>query len=163
MVGTTLTDFVVKRVELLGNRDDVLVVRQHDHLVGVDGLDRGEQFGGRRVQRLSARDHALHPELTEQLGQPVAAGHSNDRARDGGKAEGRRRMTVAGSDRRLTHGVLLGYLLEQIGDPDLLGTPVQLQRNFDRCADVVGVDVAVPQPVSTDDDDRVADLDPMLP
>ena len=87
MVGTTFTDFVVKRVELLGDRDDVLVVGQHDHLIGVDRLDGGEQLGRRRVERLPTGDHPLHPELPEQLGKPVATGDGHDSTRHGRQAE----------------------------------------------------------------------------
>ena len=87
VVGTTIDRLGRQRVDLLGDGDDVLVVGQHDDLVGVDALDRGEQFGRRRVERLPAGDDALHAELPEQLGEPVAAGHGDDRAGDGGQAE----------------------------------------------------------------------------
>ena len=54
-------------VELLGDGDDVLVAGQHDDVVGVDPLDRREQLGRRRVERLAAADDRLHAELGEQL------------------------------------------------------------------------------------------------
>ena len=57
-------------------------------------------------------------------------------------------------------GVLVGDLLEQVGDPDLLRPAAEVERHLDRGADVVGVDVAVPQPVAADDHDRVADRAP---
>ena len=63
---------------------------------------------------------------------------------------------------RLAAGVLGGDLLEQVGDADLERATIEVERGLDRRADVVGVDVAVPQPVAADDDDRVADLAPPL-
>ena len=64
--------------------------------------------------------------------------------------------------RRLAVGVLLGDLLEQVGHPDLLRATVEVERDLDRRADVVRVDVAVPEAVAADDDDRVADRTPAL-
>ena len=51
------------------------------------------------------------------------------------------------------------HLAGQVGDPDLAGA-AGLDARLDRRADVVGVDVAVPQPVAADDHDRLADLHP---
>ena len=62
-----------QRIELFGDRNDVLVVRQDHHLIGVDGLDCGEELGRRRVERLPTGDDSLHTELPEQLGQAIAA------------------------------------------------------------------------------------------
>ena len=59
-------------------------------------------------------------------------------------------------------GVLGRHLLEQVGDADLLRPPVERERDLDRGTDVVGVDVAVPEPVAADHDDRVADLAPTV-
>ena len=50
-------------------------------------------------------------------------------------------------------------LLEQVGDPDVAG-PAGVDGGLDRGADVVGVDVAVPDAVAADDHDRVADAGP---
>ena len=69
VVGTTLDRLGRQFVELLGDGNDVLVVGQDHDLIGVHRFDRGEQFGSRRVQCLSAGDHSLHAELPEQLGQ----------------------------------------------------------------------------------------------
>ena len=131
---------------------------------GVHLLDGVEQFGGRRVHRLATGDHALHTELGEQLDEPVAAAHRDDRRRDGRQAA-RRRARVPARLRRRRHrrlplGVLLVDLLEQIGHPDLARPTVEIERDLDRRADVVRVDVAVPQTVTADDDDRVADRRP---
>ena len=54
-------------------------------------------------------------------------------------------------------------VVEQVGHPDLPWPPSGLDRGLDRPADVVGVDVAVPQPVAADDDDGVADAAPRRP
>ena len=70
--------------------------------------------------------------------------------------------TVAPTSGGLALGVLGGDLLEQIGDADLARPPVAVEGGLDGGADVVGVDVAVPDPVAADDDDRVADLPPAL-
>ena len=91
--------------------------------VGVHVLDRVEQFGGRRVERLASGDDALHAELSEQLDEPVAAAHRDDRRRDRRQT---RRVTAAvdldrgAGERGLPVGVLFGNLLEQVGDADLL-------------------------------------------
>ena len=77
-----------QRVDLFGDRDDVLVVRQDHDVVGVDVLDRVEQFGRRRVHRLPTGHDALHAELGEQLHEPVAAAHRDDGRR--APAAGRR-------------------------------------------------------------------------
>ena len=60
---------------------------------------------------------------------------------------------------RLPDPALLLHLLGQIRDPDLSG-PAAVECRLDRRADVVGVDVAVPQPVAPHDHDRVADPGP---
>ncbi len=72
-------------------------------------------------------------------------------AGDGG-ATGRRRRGFA-------HPAFLLDLFGQVGDPDLARTP-GVEGRFNRGADVVGVDVAIPQPVPADDDDRVPETGP---
>ena len=59
----------------------------------------------------------------------------------------------------LAHPLLLLDLLEQVGDADLARAP-GLDAGLDRATDVVGVDVAVPEAVATDDDDGVAERGP---
>ena len=71
------------RVDLLGHRDDVLVVRQDHDLVGRAGLDGGEQVGGRRVHGLAAGDDPLHAEAVEDPPDAVADGDGDDRGGDG--------------------------------------------------------------------------------
>ena len=61
-----------------------------------------------------------------------------------------------------THPALLlelPDLLEEVGDADLLGA-AGVERGLDGGADVVGVDVAVPDPVAAHHDDGVADAGP---
>jgi hypothetical protein len=72
------------------------------------------------------------------------------------------RLGVVALQLGLAQGVLLGDLLEQVGHPDLLRPATEVERDLDGGADVVGVDVAVPQAVAADDDDRVADRSPPL-
>lgn len=55
----------------------------------------------------------------------------------------------------------LFHLFEQVGHPDVAGAP-GVQRRFHRSPDVVGVDVAVPQPVPTDDHDGITQAGPDL-
>ena len=125
-------------------------------------LDRVEQFGGRRVHRLPTGHHALHAELREQLDEPVTAAHRHD-----GRRDRRQPGTGAGGGgcaaarhRPLALGVLLVDLLEEVGHTDLPRPTVEIERHLDRRADVVRVDMAVPETVTADDDDRVADVDP---
>ena len=58
--------------------------------------------------------------------------------------------------RLLTDPLLFLDLVEEVGDADAPGSP-GLDAGLDRGADVVGVDMAVPHAVTTDDDDRVAE------
>ena len=154
---------MVERVDLLGDGDDVLVVRQHDDLVGVDRLDRVEDLRGRRVHRLAAGDHALHAELAEQLGQPVAAGDRDDRGRDRGQAERGTGVAAAPRIAASRTRVLLVDLLEQVGDPDLLRAAVRARAPASIAAPMSLVCTwQFHRPVAADDDDRVADLAPRL-
>ena len=61
----------------------------------------------------------------------------------------------------LAHPPLLFDLLPQVGDPDAAG-PARLQRRLDGGADVVGVDVAVPQALPAHHHDRVTQTGPDL-
>ena len=136
-------------VDLLGHRDDVLVVRQDHDPIGGAGLDRGEQVGGRRVHRLAAGDHPLHAEAVEDPPDAVADGHGDHRG--GRRLGGVRRLVEAGAagDPLDDPALLLELLdlLEQVGDPDLLGA-AGVDGRLDGGADVVGVDVAVPDAVA---------------
>ena len=71
----------------------------------------------------------------------------------------RRLVDRAAAGDALAHPALLLDLLEEVGDPDLPG-PADVDGGLDGGADVVGVDVAVPDAVAADDDDRVADAGP---
>ena len=66
-----------------------------------------------------------------------------------------------GGAHALAHPALLLDLLVEVGDADPCGAP-GVHARLDGRADVVGVDVAVPQPVAADDDDGVADAGPHL-
>ena len=57
--------------------------------------------------------------------------------------------------RRLSYPPLLLDLLPQVGHPDAPGA-AGLDSRFDGRTDVVGVDVKIPQAVSADDHDRIA-------
>ena len=121
-------------------------------------LDRGQQVGGRRVHRLAAaRRRWWTPRDRKMRRMPSPGARPRPRrtapARGGGSP--RRRC------RRLPHPALLLDLLPEVGDPDLAG-PAGLEGGLDGGTDVVGVDVAVPQAVAADDDDRVAEPGPHL-
>ena len=94
------------------------------------------------------------PERVEDPPDAVAGGHGHDGGLDGDVELG---GVLVGNG--LTDPALLFDLVEQVGDPDVAGTPA-VDGRLDGRADVVGVDVAVPQPVAADDDDRVADPGP---
>jgi hypothetical protein len=76
-----------------------------------------------------------------------------------------RRSAVVVPDRPGGGGVtdppLLFDLLVQVGDPDVPG-PAGVEGRFDGGADVVGMDVAVPQTLAADHHDRIADPGPDL-
>ncbi len=61
----------------------------------------------------------------------------------------------------LAHPALLLDLLVEVGHPDPV-RPARVHAGLDGRADVVGVDVAVPQPVAADHHDGVADAGPHL-
>ena len=159
VVATTATLLVGERVDLAGDRDDVLVVREHDHAVGRARLDRLEDLRGRRVHRLTAGDHALHAEAREQAPDAVADTDRDDRGGDrrGSTAAPVRSATHLG----LAHPAFLFDLLHEVGDADRVRA-AGVDAGLDRGADVVRVHVAVPDAVAADDDDRVADRGPRL-
>ena len=66
-----------------------------------------------------------------------------------------------GSAHALAHPALLLHLLVEVGHPDAVRSP-RVHAGLDGRADVVGVDVAVPQAVAADHDDGVADARPHL-
>ena len=146
-----------ERVDLLRDGNDVLVVGQHDDALRRRRLDRLEDLRRRRVHRLAAGDDDLHAEAREQPADAVAHRDRDDRGLDRG--EGR---DVAGAvPPAATHSCSCVDLLEQVGDPDLMRS-ARFDAGFDRGADVVGVDVAVPDAVAADDDDRVAERAPRV-
>ncbi len=94
------------------------------------------------------------PRLWSRRRTPCADGDRDDRGLDDGcVARGR------AVGRGLAHPLLLFDLFEQVGDPDV-ARPARDDAGLDRGTDVVGVDVAVPQPLAADDDDGVTDGTP---
>ena len=142
------------------DRTDVAVVGQHDHLVAVHRVDRFHQLGDRRVHRLPACDDPLHPEGAEDASDPVTARHRDHRG-DRRRTEGDVGGTAVGGLRGLSDPAFLLDLLEKVGDPDV-PRPSHVERGFDGRADLVGVDVAVPEAVAPDHDDRVTETSPDL-
>ena len=141
--------------DLLGDGDDVLVVREQDHLGAARGAHRVEQLGGRRVHRLTARDEPADPEGAEDAPDAVAL----DDRDDGGPRRRARVVATGEGERALADPALLDHLLGEVGDPDP-ARATHVEGRLDRGADVVGVDVAVVEAVAADDDDRVADPRP---
>ena len=90
----------------------------------------------------------------EDAADAVSRGDGDDGAVDRFDVGGR-----ALPGRRLPDPPLLVDLFEQIGDPDVAG-PAGVQGRLHGGADVVGVDVAVPEPVATHDHDRVTHAGP---
>ena len=72
------------------------------------------------------------------------------------------RPPPAATARALADPALLLDLLGEVGDPDVAG-PAGVECRLDRRADVVGVDVAVPQAVAADHDDGVPEARPTPP
>ena len=96
----------------------------------------------------------MHSERVEQSPDSVA-----DRdCHHGGGDRNRGFQGVAGFG-ALGDPTFLGDLLEQIGHPNPTGPP-RIDSRFDRGADVVGVDVTVPQTVTADHHDRIPDAEP---
>ena len=60
---------------------------------------------------------------------------------------------------RFPTGVLVGDLLEEVGDADPAGLP-EVEGRFEGGTDVVRVDVEVPDAVAADHHDRITDLSP---
>ena len=102
-------------------------------------------------------DDVVHAERVEDAADPVAGGDGDDRGHRGGPS-GHRSADAPDSSALANPGLLLD-LVEQVGDTDVAG-PAGVEGGLDRGADVVGVDVAVPQAVASDDHDRVADAGP---
>ncbi len=64
------------------------------------------------------------------------------------------------TESRLTLGVLLDHLVEEVGNPDLVGPATQFEGDLDGRPDVVGVHMAVPQAFASHHHDRPADGTP---
>ena len=122
-----------------GGADRVRVVREHDHLLRAGGVDGVEDHAGRRAVARPADDDR-RAGFSEQLLQPGPRGDGDDLA----------------AAARGTPRPGLGDLLGEVGDLDAVRT-ARRDARLDRGADVVHVDVDVPQAVAADDDERVAE------
>ena len=60
---------------LIRRENDVAVVREHEHTLGVDLIDGVQNVIHRRVHRLTALDHHIHRQITEDAGEAVAQRH----------------------------------------------------------------------------------------
>ena len=102
----------------------------------------------------------MHTELSEEFGQSVTARDRHHRTRDRGQRRRGRARLDGRAEFGFSRGVLVGHLLEEIGHADLARTATEEERRLDGRTDVVRVDVAVVEALSTDHDDRVADRSP---
>src|SRR5205823_4875236 len=118
-------------VDLLGDRDDVLVVGKHDDLVRGRRLHRLEDLRGGRVHRLTAGNNLLHAERVEDASDAAAGRHGDDGR--GYRVHRRRRLV----GRRLAHPTLLLHLFHEVGDADIAGA-ADVESRLYRGTDVVG-------------------------
>ena len=128
-------------------------------------LDRLEDLRGRRVHRLAAGHDLVHAEAHEQPPDALADPDRDDRGLDlaAGRpspARSRRTCRRAPASCSRTHCSSSTCSSRSV-TRSWRGRP-GFDAGFDRATDVVGVDVAVPEPVATDDDDRVAERGPRL-
>ena len=120
-----------------------------------------QQQLGRRVHRLATQHHCRGAQRLENLSDAFANTHGDHTtSRLLGRIDHDAGITLAGGgsvgiDQRLH--VL--ELFEQIGDPNLVRPP-HGDAGFDTCADVVAVDMTVPESVAADDDDGVTNVSP---
>ena len=126
-----------------------------------DGLDRLDQLGRRRVHRLAADDQVVDAERAEDAPDAVAARRRPPRSSSAAGPSPSRGAGARGAG-ALAHPPLLLDLLVEVGHPDALRPP-GVQAASMAGADVVGVDVAVPQAVAADHDDGVARCRPRPP
>ncbi|CAB4608633.1 unannotated protein [freshwater metagenome] len=145
------------RIDLLGDGDDVLVVRQEDDLRCRSGFHRLEELCRRRVHRLTPGDDDLDSEGVEDPPHAVTHGDSHNRTRN--RIMGHR--WFCRERNRFAHPALLLEFVEKIRHADAL-RPSDLDGGFDRRTDVVGVDVAVPETVPADNNDRIAERRPHI-
>ena len=157
-VGTTRTVFRSSASTCSATGDDVLVVGQDHHLVGRRRLDGLEELGGRGVHRLAAGHDVVHAERAEDAADAVAGGHGHH-ARVGDRP-GRRRLGPAPRAPPPRAPTAPPRPARPGRSPGCSRGRPASRAGLDGRADVVGVDVAVPQAVAADDDDRVADPGP---
>ena len=134
---------------LLRRKDDIGVVGQHEHLVGMGFVDGVGQILDRGVHGLPAVDHLVDAQIVEYAGDAFAQRH-------GHHAEG-----LVGHDRlrfffRFLFGLTLAEFLKHIVDLDGVQL-AQLERHLQRLAGIVGVDVNLDDLQIADDDHAVAD------
>ena len=126
----------------LGGHHDVRAVRQHDHLLGRQRVDRGQQVVGRGVERRAAVENR-HPERGEQGAHPVAGG-------DGHRAADRIRIGL-----RQPRVALLD-LLAHVGDIEVRDRSGAGEHRGGGVR-IIGVDVDLERARVADDEHRVAD------
>ena len=138
--------FLRQCIDLVSNRNDVLVVRQDHHLLRIHVFNGVQQLGCRRVHCLPTRHHTLHIHLPKQLGQPVATAnchHSTVHWRQLFHSRPSHRRCVLYTQLGFTLRVLFGNFFKQIRYANLEWLSTQLQRRLNCCTNVVGVHVAV--------------------
>ncbi len=143
---------------LLGDRNDVVVVREDHHLFAGGHLDGEEQVGGRRVHRLTPAHDLMHAQRAEDAPNTVAGADRHHRT----PHRLRVRLGFGLGAGRVPYPPFLFDLLPEVRNADA-SRPAGFQGRLDGGAYVVGVDVTVPQPAPAHDDDRVAQAGPHLP
>ena len=142
-------------VNLFSRGNDVPVVRQHHHVVGRDSLHCGQQVSRRRVHGLTPSHYTPHPQGPEDVTDTRTVGHGHHGTRH-------RVSNVLGVDQDLVADpCLLLDLLEQVGNSDPVWAAYGDPR-LNGATYVIGVDVAVPDPVAPNHHNRVPQGGPRL-
>ena len=124
----------------LGGHHRVAVVGQHDHLERVRGPRGVEQLARRRAPARPAGTTTCAPASSNTSASPGPARAARRRPRRGGRLRDR----------------LDADLVSEVGHPHPVGT-AGVDPRLDRGADVVDVDVDVPEVGPADDEQRVAE------
>src|SRR4029077_3273998 len=133
--------------DLLGRRDHVAVVREQDHLVVGQRVDRGKHVLRARIHRLAALDDRVDPKPAKDVHHP-ATGDNGDQAH----AVGPGRLGRPGGALAVENSSMLR---RHVADADLHELAVATGQ-VDDPGRVVGVDVDFHQLGLADDEHRVA-------
>ena len=133
---------------LLGGEDHVRVIREDEHVVGRNGLDRVEDVLRRRVHRLPTLDHARRAEALEEPAVSPAGAHGDEPG-----LERRERVGRAPLEEPL---LALRGLVVHVRDLDALDD-ADRRAERERLPGIVGVDVHLERRRVADDEERVAD------